>query len=102
PTGCGPDVAAPKLSANVALGGMEIFVDLADLIDVDAEIERKEQEDVRLQGLIAAKRRKLENANFVDRAPAAVVQGERAALKDLEEQHAAAVAVIERLKRREA
>src|SRR5208283_3004928 len=65
PTGCGPDVAAPKLSANVALGGMEIFVDLADLIDVDAEIERKEQEDVRLQGLIAAKRRKLENANFV-------------------------------------
>ena len=79
PTGWGPEVAAPKLSANVALAGMEVFVDLADLIDVGAEVERKKQEMVRLEGLIAAKRKKLENANFVERAPAAVVQGERAA-----------------------
>ena len=55
-----------------------------------AEVERKQQEMVRLEGLIAAKRKKLENANFVERAPAAVVEGERAALKDLEDQHAAA------------
>ncbi len=69
PTGWGPEVAAPKLSANVALAGMEVFVDLADLIDVGAEVERKKQEIVRLEGLIAAKRKKLENANFVERAP---------------------------------
>lgn len=98
PTGWGPAVAAPKLSANVALAGMEVFVDLADLIDVGAEVQRKEQEIVRLEGLIAAKRKKLENASFVERAPAAVVQGERAALKDLEDQHAAATAVVERMK----
>jgi len=99
PTGCGPDVAAPQLSANVALGGMEILVDLAALIDVDAEIERNRQEAIRLEGLIATKGKKLENANFVQRAPAAVVQGERAALKDLEDQLAAVMAAIERLKR---
>ena len=98
PTGWGPEVAAPKLSANVALAGMEVFVDLADLIDVGAEVERKEQEMVRLEGLIAAKRKKLENASFVAAAPAAVVEGERAALKDLEDQHAAATAVVERMK----
>ena len=98
PTGWGPDIAAPKLSANVALAGMEVFVDLADLIDVGAELRRKEQEKVRLEGLIAAKRKKLENANFVQRAPAAVVEGERAALRDLEDQHAAAAAVVERMK----
>ena len=98
PTAWGPQVAAPKLSANVALTGMEVFVDLADLIDVDAEVERKKQEVVRLEGLISAKRKKLDNANFVQRAPAAVVEGERAALKDLEDQCAAAAAVIERLK----
>ena len=77
---------------------MEVFVDLADLIDVGAELERKKQEIIRLEGLITAKRKKLENANFVQRAPAAVVQGERAALKDLEDQLAAARAVVERMK----
>jgi len=99
-TVCGPEIVAPTLSANVALGGMEVYVDLADLIDVDAEKERKQQESVRLQGLIAAKRNKLQNANFVQRAPAAVVQGERAALQDLENQLAAANDVIERMKNR--
>jgi valyl-tRNA synthetase len=97
-TGWGPDISPPELSANTALKGMEVFVDLADLIDVGAEVERKRQEAVRLEGLIAAKQKKLENENFVQRAPAAVVQGERAALKDLEDQLAAARAVIERLK----
>ncbi|MGO9112517.1 MAG: valine--tRNA ligase [Thermoguttaceae bacterium] len=98
PTGWGPDVAPPKLSANVALTGMEVFVDLADLIDVGAEVERKQQDMIRLEGLMTVKRKKLENAKFVERAPAAVVQGERAALKDLEDQYAAARAVVERLK----
>jgi valyl-tRNA synthetase len=99
PTGWGTDVALPQHSANVALTGMEVFVDLAGLIDVGAEVERKRQEAVRLEGLIAAKQKKLENANFVQRAPAAVVDGERAALKDLEDQLAAAKAVIERLQK---
>ena len=98
PTGWGPGVAAPTLSANMALAGMEVFVDLADLIDVGAERERTEKEVVRLESLMTTKRKKLENASFVERAPAAVVQGERAALKELEDQHAAAIAVIERLK----
>ena len=78
PTGWGSDVVAPELSANVSLTGMEIFVDLADLIDKGAEIKRNEEEKVRLVPLIAAKRKKLENASFVERAPAAVVQGELA------------------------
>ncbi len=98
PTGWGPEVTAPEHSANVALAGMEVFVNLAGLIDVGAEVERNEREMVRLDPLIAAKRKKLENANFVERAPAAVVEGERAALKDLEDQLAAAKAVVERFK----
>jgi len=97
PTGWGPDVATPALSASVASPGMEVFVDLAGLIDAAAEIERKRQEAAKLEGMIAAKRKKLENASFVERAPAAVVEGERASLKDLEDQLAAALALIERL-----
>ncbi len=98
PTGWGPGVTAPEHSANVTLAGMEVFVNLAGLIDVGAEVERNEREIVRLDPLIAAKRKKLENASFVERAPAAVVEGERAALKDLEDQLAAAKAVVERFK----
>ena len=47
----------PALSANAALTGMEVFVDLADLIDVGAEIERKEKEILRL---LTANRRQAE------------------------------------------
>jgi valyl-tRNA synthetase len=98
PLGCGPDVTSPEMAANVTVPGMEVFVDLAGLIDVAAEIERKEQEEVKIIGFIAAKQKKLENKSFVDRAPAAVVDAERASLKDLEEQLAAVRAVLDRLR----
>ncbi len=97
PTGWGPEVPVPALAAGGTAAGMEIFVDLAGLIDVPAEMERQRQELARLDGLLAAKRKKLENRNFLARAPAAVVQGERNALKDLEDQHAAATATLGRL-----
>ena len=66
---------------------MEVFVDLAELIDVEAEIARKKQEMEKLAGFIAAKEKKLENKNFVDRAPAEVVQKERDSLNDLQSQY---------------
>ena len=97
PLAWGPGVAATALSVSVALPGMEIFVDLSNLIDVEAEAERKKQEVAKLDGMIAAKRKKLENKNFVDRAPPAVVQGERDSLADMESQHAAATAFLQRL-----
>ncbi len=95
--GLGAGREAPAGSADVALPGMEIFVDLSDLIDVAAERKRKEEDLAKLDGLIAAKRKKLENKSFVDRAPAAVVQGERDSLKDLEDRRAAVAAFLERL-----
>jgi valyl-tRNA synthetase len=99
-TAIGPDVAAPALSANVSLSGMEVYVDLADLIDVPAEIARKKQEVEKLVGFIAAKEKKLTNASFVERAPADVVQKERDSLKELQDQLAAAREVLERLETR--
>ena len=93
----GPEVAAPPLSAHVVLPGMEVYVDLAELIDVPAEIARKKQEAEKLTGFIAAKEKKLANANFVQRAPADVVQKERDSLQDLQDQLAAAKEVLQRL-----
>ncbi len=43
-TDWGPKVTAPETSANTALASGELFVDLAGLIDVDAEIARHEKE----------------------------------------------------------
>jgi valyl-tRNA synthetase len=96
-TAVGPDVTAPPLSAHIALAGMDVYVDLAELIDVPAEIARTQQEVEKLTGFIAAKEKKLTNANFVGRAPAEVVQKERDSLKDLQDQLAAANEVLERL-----
>ncbi|MCC6126058.1 MAG: valine--tRNA ligase [Pirellulales bacterium] len=98
----GPDVVSPELSANVSLSGMEVYVDLAGLIDIAAEIARKKQEIEKLAGFIAAKEKKLGNTNFVDRAPADVVQKERESLADLQSQLAAAKEVLERLEKNKA
>ena len=93
----GPEVAAPPLSAHVTLAGMDVYVDRAELIDVPAEIARKQQEVEKLTGFITAKEKKLSNASFVQRAPAEVVQKERDSLKDLQDQLTAAREVLERL-----
>ena len=74
-----------------------MFVDLAELIDIEAEIARKKQELEKLDSLIAAKKKKLDNKNFIDRAPAAIVQKEKDGLKELEEQQVTTVTILERL-----
>jgi valyl-tRNA synthetase len=84
-TAWGPNVQAPATSANFIVSGGEVFVDLAEHIDVDAEIARQIKELARLEGALAAKQRQLSNANFVERAPADVIQKERDALAQLEQ-----------------
>lgn len=85
-TEIGMDCAIPSPNATASLPGIEIYVDLKDFIDLDAEKARLEKELGRITGLIASKEKKLSNANFVDRAPAEVVQKERETLAQLGEQ----------------
>jgi len=55
-TAFGPDVCGPGLERRtVSLSGIEVYVDLADLIDVPAEIARKKQE---VEKLSASSRRR--------------------------------------------
>ena len=65
---------------------MEVYVDLAGLIDVAAETERLKKEIQRVEGQIGGKEKKLSNDNFVSRAPAEVVERERAQLAQLRDQ----------------
>jgi len=97
PTQFGPEVQSPALVAGVSLPGMEVFVDLAGLIDVAAELARKREDLAKIQARIAAQEKKLANENFVRRAPAAVVEKEREALDVLHLQDQATVEVVRRL-----
>ena len=90
----GPNVDAPEMSAAATVPGMEIFVDLAGVIDMAAECEKKEKEKANLEKLIAGKQGKLSNENFVSRAPADVVQKEKDALAELQKQLEAILAFL--------
>ncbi|RMH62967.1 MAG: valine--tRNA ligase [Calditrichaeota bacterium] len=69
--------------ATVVVRGVELFVPLAGLIDVEKEKARLQKEINRLQGLAGGIRRKLENKNFTEKAPTAVVEGERNKLANI-------------------
>ena len=97
PTVIGPAARAPELAASVVLPGMEVYVHLAGVIDVEAERSRKRQEVEQLVALVAAKQAKLANEQFVSRAPAAVVEKERRALDELQQRLGAAQRVLEQL-----
>ena len=97
-TAWGADVEPPATNATVGLSGMDVFVDLKDFIDVDAEITRNENllENTRKQ--IKGKEGKLGNENFVARAPADVVQRERESLDELKAQLTAIESALENLR----
>lgn len=59
-----------------------VYLDLSTAIDVEAEKERMGKELVKLDGAIKAGEGKLKSPNFVNKAPAAVVEGARKLLAD--------------------
>ena len=81
-TSAGSGIGAHAVISN----GAELFVPLEGVIDVARERGRLTDEVTRLDQLLAGTRKKLENESFVSRAPAEVVQKERARTVQLEEQ----------------
>jgi len=77
------DGEAPP-SATALLGKMKILVPMAGLINVGAERERLGKEIARLESEIGKCQAKLSKSDFVQNAPAAVVEKERQRLKDFE------------------
>lgn len=73
------------LSATALVGEMEVLVPMAGLIDKAAELARLDKEILRLQGEVQRVGGKLSNAGFVDKAPAEVIDKERAKLAEAEQ-----------------
>jgi valyl-tRNA synthetase len=96
----GPAAFGPPSAATATAAGCDVFVDLADLVDVEAEIARLLKENEKTEGFITAKQSKLANESFVSRAPDAVIAKERAQLAELEDKLAKGLAALEDLRQR--
>ncbi|RIA32110.1 valyl-tRNA synthetase [Ectopseudomonas oleovorans] len=73
------------MSATALVGEMQVLVPMAGLIDKDAELARLDKEITRLQGEVQRVGGKLANEGFVAKAPAEVLEKERAKLAEAEQ-----------------
>ena len=72
------------LAATALVGELEVLVPMAGLIDKTAELARLDKEIGRLDGEVKRIGGKLSNAGFVDKAPAEVIEKERAKLAEFQ------------------
>ena len=96
-TGMGSDITPPERAASKAIEGMEVHLDISDFFDADAEKKRLGGERDNLAKFVKSIGGKLNNENFVSRAPAEVVEAERGKLAEAEEQLAAVEAALAKL-----
>ncbi|MDZ4336393.1 MAG: valine--tRNA ligase [Pseudomonas sp.] len=73
------------MSATALVGEMQVLVPMAGLIDKDAELARLDKEIARLSGEVQRVGSKLSNEGFVAKAPAEVLDKERAKLAEAEQ-----------------
>ena len=85
------------LSATALVGDLQVLVPMAGLIDKDAELARLDKEIARFDGEVKRVGGKLGNAGFVDKAPAEVIEKERAKLAEAEQAKARLLEQRERI-----
>lgn len=73
------------IAAKAVVGAVTIALPLADVIDVAAERVRLTAELEKVEQYAAAVETKLANADFIARAPAAVVEGEKKKIQEAQE-----------------
>ncbi|WP_201601830.1 valine--tRNA ligase [Psychrobacter submarinus] len=86
------------LSSSSMVGQLRVLVPMKGLIDPTAELKRLGKSFDKLQKQAEGISRKLSNEGFVSKAPAAVVDAEKAKLAELEGQLTAMTAQMEQLK----
>jgi len=78
----------PSTAVTALFEGGEIYMPLEDLIDIDKELERLRKEEDKLDGEIKRLQGKLGNENFINKAPANVIDAEKAKLSKYEDMKA--------------
>ena len=86
-----PNADKPKASASVVVGRSEVYVPLEGMIDLDQERDRLRKEIEQKEDFLGSVEKKLNNHQFVTKAPDEVVEKERKKKED-------ALAELERLR----
>jgi valyl-tRNA synthetase len=94
----GANEEAPE-SATALVGNMKVLIPMAGLIDKDAEIARLTKEIDRIKNDIPRIEGKLSNESFVAKAPAEVVEKEKARLSEMRAAVDSLTTQLERIKK---
>ena len=97
----GQDVKKPEDAAVSVKPPMEIFVPLKGLFDVNAEIKRLSKEIDKIKESISVIQKKLSNQDFLNKAPKAVIDENKAKHQEFVERMQAIYNSIEKLKKME-
>ena len=76
--------AKPDKSLTAVLDGVQIYLPVGDLLDVDKEVQRLKSDIAKLEKDIEKSKAKLANKNFIERAPEEVIEKEKNTLADNE------------------
>lgn len=93
-TALGPAIPPPERAVTKSLGEIDVHVDVSAFFDAGAEKARLTKEIAQLRGFAESIDKKLANEGFVSRAPADVVQQQRAKREEVRAQLAAAEAAL--------
>ena len=84
------DVQAPKLAMSGILAGAEVYIPMAELVDLEEEKAKMNDEIAKLEKEVQRSEKKLGNKKFVDNAPEKVVEAERQKAVEWQQKLAAA------------
>jgi valyl-tRNA synthetase len=71
------EIEKPRLAAGAIARNIEIFVLLEDVLDFENESRRLEKELTKMEKELSFTKKKLSNEDFLHKAPASVIEGER-------------------------
>ncbi|GGG74339.1 valine--tRNA ligase [Paenibacillus radicis (ex Gao et al. 2016)] len=94
----GLSLAAPDKAMTAIVTGAELYLPLAGLLDISQEIARLEKELATLNNEVERIEKKLGNEGFVAKAPAKVIEEERAKMADYADKRSKVVARIAELR----
>ncbi|BAB06757.1 valine--tRNA ligase [Halalkalibacterium halodurans] len=94
----GTAIEKPEKSMSNVLSGVELYLPLAGLLDLEEEIARLEKEENKLEKEVERVQKKLSNQGFLAKAPEKVIEEERKKEADYLEKRAAVRARIKELK----
>lgn len=95
----GRGLTAPDKSMSAIMTGAELFIPLADLINFEEEIARLEKEVAKYEKEVERVQKKLGNQGFIAKAPAHVIEEEKAKEKDYLDKRDAVRARLEELRK---